>query len=159
MPSLPSSRRSSAARSIRGTSTRCARRCRSVGAPRSIGSTSAGSRAVGLETKVRLFLRSRRVRFRTQAPLEGVGLVDVLVGDRLVIEVDGWGFHRSQSQFENDRRRDFELVARGYLVLRLSYRQVMHDWERTSAGILALLARQEHRWRIGPGGTGPFPAV
>ncbi|KQM82212.1 endonuclease domain-containing protein [Agromyces sp. Leaf222] len=113
----------------------------------------------GLETKVRLFLRSRRIRFRTQAPIEGVGLVDFLVGDRLVIEVDGWSFHSSQSQLENDRRRDFELMTRGYLVLRLSYRQVTHDWERTSAGILALLARREHRWRVGPIGAGPFPSI
>ncbi|WP_127792050.1 type IV toxin-antitoxin system AbiEi family antitoxin domain-containing protein [Agromyces sp. LHK192] len=107
----------------------------------------------GLETKVRLFLRSRRVRVRTQAPIDGVGSVDLLVGDRLVIEVDGWSFHRERDQFENDRRRDFELMTRGYLVLRLSYRQVMHDWPRTSAGILALIARGEHRWsgrRPGP---------
>ncbi|GAA1955730.1 hypothetical protein GCM10009717_22190 [Agromyces allii] len=113
----------------------------------------------GLETKVRLFLRSRQVRFRTQAPIEGVGAVDFLVGDRLVIEVDGWSFHSSRTEFENDRRRDFELATRGYLVLRLSYRQVAHDWDRTAAGILALLGRREHRWRIGRAGIGPFPSI
>lgn len=111
----------------------------------------------GLETKVRLFLRARRVRFRTQAHIDRIGAVDFLVGDRLVIEVDGWSFHSSRDEFENDRRRDFELVTRGYLVLRLSYRQVMDDWERSSAGILALLSRREHRW--GGGRRGPFPRI
>lgn len=111
----------------------------------------------GLETKVRLLLYGRRVRFRCQAPIDGVGSVDFLVGDRLVMEVDGWTFHSSREEFENDRRRDFELVTRGYAVLRLSYRQVIDDWERTSSGILALLARGEHRW---PGRRGgPFPPI
>ncbi|MFF2370471.1 endonuclease domain-containing protein [Agromyces sp. NPDC058110] len=111
----------------------------------------------GLETKVRLFLRARRITCRTQAYVDGVGSVDLLVGERLVVEVDGWAFHSSRTEFETDRRRDFELVTRGYLVLRLSYDQVMHDRPRTSAGILALIARGEHRWpRARPR---PFPRV
>ena len=109
----------------------------------------------GLETKVRLLLRSRRIPFRSQADIEGVGRVDFLVGGRLVIEVDGRGFHTGTA-FEEDRRRDFVLTTSGYLVLRLSYRQVMHDWERSRAGILALIARGEHRWA----GRGPYaPAL
>ena len=104
----------------------------------------------GIETKVRLLLRARRIRFRTQAHVEGVGSVDFLVGDRLVIETDGRAFHTGPA-FEEDRRRDFELVMRGYLVLRLSYRQVIDDWDRTRAGILALVARGEHQWS----GRGP----
>lgn len=108
----------------------------------------------GIETSVRLLLRSRRIRHRVQVHIDGVGRVDVLVGDRLVIEVDGRAFHTGDA-FEEDRRRDFELVTRGYVVLRLSYRQVVHDWDRTRAGILALVARGEHRWS----GAGPHPAV
>lgn len=104
----------------------------------------------GLETKVRLLLRARRIRFRTQAHLDGVGRVDFLVGHRLVIEVDGRAFHTGPA-FDEDRRRDFELVMRGYLVLRLSYRQVVDDWDRTRAGLLALVARGEHHWS----GRGP----
>jgi very-short-patch-repair endonuclease len=104
----------------------------------------------GLETRVRLLLRSKRIAFRAQADIEGVGYVDFLVGERLVIEVDGRAFHTGEA-FEEDRRRDFVLVARGYLVLRLSYRQVMDDWDRTRAGILSLVGRGEHRWA----GRGP----
>lgn len=108
----------------------------------------------GIETKVRLFLRSRRIPFSVQVAISDVGRVDLLVGDRLVIELDGRAFHTGTA-FEEDRARDFELITRGYLVLRISYRQVVHDWDRTRAGILALVARGEHRWR----GAGPFAPI
>jgi very-short-patch-repair endonuclease len=99
----------------------------------------------GTETIVRLLLRGRRVGHRTQAWVTGVGRVDVLVGDRLVIEIDGEGFHTGV-EFERDRRRDFELVMRGYLVLRLSYDMVMREWDAVRDGILGLIERGEHRW-------------
>lgn len=105
----------------------------------------------GIETRVRLLLRSKRIGFRAQVDIAGVGRVDFLVGERLVIETDGRAFHTGAA-FEEDRRRDFALVMGGYLVLRLSYRQVMDDWARTRAGILALVARGEHRWA----GRGPY---
>jgi very-short-patch-repair endonuclease len=69
----------------------------------------------------------------------------VLVGDRLVIEIDGAGFHTGV-EFEADRRRDFELIQRGYLVLRLSYSMVMRDWAEVQRGIVTLIERGEHRW-------------
>jgi very-short-patch-repair endonuclease len=99
----------------------------------------------GTETIVRLLLRGRRVRHRSQVWIDGVGRVDLLVGDRLVIEIDGAGFHTG-TEFERDRRRDFELVMRGYLVLRLSYSLVMSEWDTVSDGVLALIERGEHRW-------------
>lgn len=99
----------------------------------------------GTETIIRLLLRARRVRHRTQVWIDGVGRVDVLVGDRLIIEIDGAGFHTGV-EFERDRRRDFELVMRGYLVLRLSYDMVMSEWEAVRDGVLALIERGERRW-------------
>jgi very-short-patch-repair endonuclease len=55
----------------------------------------------------------------------GALLVDFLWPDRrLVVETDGYRYHRGRLAFENDRARDLELRALGYDVLRLSYRQV-----------------------------------
>jgi very-short-patch-repair endonuclease len=99
----------------------------------------------GTESRIRLLLRSRNIPHQPQARIRRVGYVDLLVGERLVIEIDGAGFHTGP-EFEEDRRRDFELVMQGYFVLRLSYRQVMKEWELVSDGILALVARGEHRW-------------
>ncbi len=57
--------------------------------------------------------------------------------ERLVVEVDGFAFHRSAYQFERDRRRDAELVAHGYRVVRVTWRQLT----RESESVLVRLAR------------------
>lgn len=46
---------------------------------------------------------------------------------RLVIEVDGYAFHGHRGAFEADRRRDQALVAVGYRVIRVTWRQLQHD--------------------------------
>lgn len=42
----------------------------------------------------------------------------------LVVEVDGYRYHRSRRAFENDRRRDARLQLAGYRVLRFTHRQI-----------------------------------
>ena len=101
--------------------------------------------ASGIETVVRLFLRTHGIRHRVQVRFSGVGRVDLLIGDRLILEIDGEQFHTGP-EFEADRRRDLELVMRGYLVIRLSYRMVLNEWDAVSSGILQLVRRGEHRW-------------
>lgn len=81
---------------------------------------------------------------RVQVRIVGVGRVDLVVGTRLVIELDGWGYHADRERFEADRRRDARLSARGYRVLRFSYRQVMDSWSEVRAAILAAVARGDH---------------
>jgi very-short-patch-repair endonuclease len=103
-----------------------------------------GTAESGIETLARLALRRRRLRVRTQVPIARVGRVDILIGDRLVLEVDGREWH---ADFESDRARDRTLVALGYLVIRASYRQVMHDWPLIEAQITELTRRREHLWR------------
>lgn len=105
---------------------------------------SEGSQSRG-ETRLRCFLQSHRIRFRIQVVIEEVGRVDIVIGDRLVIEVDGRAHHLGE-QFERDRERDRELLRRGYLVLRLSYRMLYADWERTQATILQLIRRGDQHW-------------
>lgn len=46
---------------------------------------------------------------------------------RFVVEVDGFRYHGSRPAFENDRRRDTRLVAGGYRVMRLSWRQIVEE--------------------------------
>jgi very-short-patch-repair endonuclease len=103
-----------------------------------------GKAESGIETLARLALRSRNLRVRTQVPIAGIGRVDLLIGDRLVLEVDGREWH---ADFERDRARDRALAALGYLVIRASYRQVMNDWPLVEAQILKLVRRREHLWR------------
>ncbi len=103
----------------------------------------------GLETKTRLSLRSRRVSLRSQVHVPRVGKVDLIVGQRLVLELDGYEWHSRKTDFEEDRRRDRELTAQGYQVLRLSYEQVTNDWPRCEEAILGLIRLRRHLWTRG----------
>jgi very-short-patch-repair endonuclease len=44
--------------------------------------------------------------------------------ERLAIEGDGFAFHAGREQFENDRRRQNDLVLAGWRILRFTWRQV-----------------------------------
>jgi very-short-patch-repair endonuclease len=46
---------------------------------------------------------------------------------RLVVETDGSQFHSHPRAFENDRRRDQILVAHGYRVIRVTWRQLCEE--------------------------------
>ncbi|WP_165759527.1 DUF559 domain-containing protein [Rathayibacter oskolensis] len=74
-----------------------------------------------------------------------MGRVDLLIDDWLVIELDGRRWQGTADAFTRDRRRDAAAVLRGYTVLRFGYAAVVHDWSRTSATILATLARGRTR--------------
>jgi very-short-patch-repair endonuclease len=59
---------------------------------------------------------------------------------RLVVELDGRAFHATAAAFERDRRRDADLQARGWRVLRFSWLQIVQDpgWvARRVADVLA----------------------
>lgn len=100
----------------------------------------------GLETLARLRLRRHGIRVATQVQIVEVGRVDVLVGDRLILELDGREHHLGE-QFERDRGRDLRATGRGYLPLRVSYRQVLYEWHAIEQAILQLVRRGEHEWR------------
>lgn len=104
---------------------------------------SDGGCQSGTETLVRLRLQRRGIRVKTQFYRRGVGHVDLLVGERLVIECDS-RFHDEGGQIERDYDRDIELIDGDYLVLRLRYRHVMLEWERIEAVILRLIRRGRH---------------
>ena len=54
--------------------------------------------------------------------------VDFLWPDqRLVVEVDGYQFHGHRQRFESDRRRDQQLVAAGYRVVRVTWIQLRDE--------------------------------
>ena len=67
--------------------------------------------------------------------------VDVLWPDHhLVVEVDGYAFHSMRSAFERDRRRDAELIARGFRLTRVTWRQITEEPESVIATLAVQLA-------------------
>jgi very-short-patch-repair endonuclease len=90
-----------------------------------------------------LFLRlCRRHRLPMPTPNAPVGrfIADFLWQNRfLIVETDGYRYHRGRQAFEDDRARDTELRMMGYEVIRLSYRQVLDDPHRIATLLAALL--------------------
>jgi len=98
----------------------------------------------GTETIFWLRMRRHRLPMSRQARFPGIGRVDFLVGERLIVEVDGRDFHDTESSFESDRQRDARLSTLGYRVLRFSYRQVMNEWPLVEAAVIAAVSRGDH---------------
>jgi very-short-patch-repair endonuclease len=58
--------------------------------------------------------------------------------ERLVVELDSYPIHTTRRAFESDRRRDRQLQAAGYRVIRITWRQ-LQDEPRTIANELSAL--------------------
>ncbi|WP_035718532.1 hypothetical protein [Gordonia shandongensis] len=103
----------------------------------------------GTETMVRVRLTSRRprLRVRPQAYIDGVGRVDLLIGDALIVEVDGYAYHSDPETFESDRLRDLRARLVGYAPVRLTFAQVVYRWEVVEPLLAQLIARGDHRRR------------
>jgi very-short-patch-repair endonuclease len=69
-------------------------------------------------------------------------LVDALWREqRVIVELDGFAYHKSRAKFEADRRRDAKLTVAGYRVLRITQERLTNEPEAVLAEIRALLAR------------------
>jgi very-short-patch-repair endonuclease len=76
----------------------------------------------------------------------GPYLVDFLWREwRLVVETDGYLYHRGKEAFHDDRSRDLELRRLGFELIRLSERQVEGEPERVAETIAAALRANRKR--------------
>jgi very-short-patch-repair endonuclease len=60
----------------------------------------------------------------------------------LIVEIDGWRYHRARKRFEDDRRKDAALTVAGYRVIRITYRRLRDEPYSVTAQLGALLAQQ-----------------
>jgi very-short-patch-repair endonuclease len=73
---------------------------------------------------------------RVNSRLAGLEVDFVWPRRKLVVEVDGYGYHSDRLAFENDRRRDAKLIALGYRIMRITWRQLCDE----PVGVVARLA-------------------
>lgn len=83
----------------------------------------------------------RLPRPRTNTVVRGHEVDFLWPVEKLVVEVDGFRFHGSRGSFEDDRRRDAELVAAGLRVLRVTWRQIAEEADATLVRVAQALAR------------------
>lgn len=91
----------------------------------------------GLETYLRPRLRWLRIRLVIQTWIAG-HRVDALLGDRLVLQIDGK--HHVGAQRSEDIRHDAEIRLMGYHVIRISYQQMMFEWPQVQDLIMRAVA-------------------
>ncbi|KQZ05172.1 DUF559 domain-containing protein [Microbacterium sp. MEC084] len=122
-----------AIRRIRWTTTAARRVAADVGAHSDAGTESylvRQCRAAGIPCRQQVHLYGRDV--------------DALIGDHLVIQVDGFAFHSDAATRAADLAHDRLLRLRGYTVLRFTYADVMHHWPDVEAQIRSAMAQGLH---------------
>lgn len=95
----------------------------------------------GLETLFKTRLRWLRLPIRPQVWLHG-HRVDFLIGNRLVVQIDGQ--QHQWAQRDSDNRHDAVLMARGFHVIRVTYAQIMFEWPMVQELVLAAIATNSH---------------
>lgn len=98
----------------------------------------------GLESLLRFRLHRLGISLRTQVEIPGVGRVDFVLGDRLILEVDGGPGHEGPESRRKDLRRDVVAASHGFDTLRFDYDMVVNDWPIVEAAIMAKVARELH---------------
>jgi very-short-patch-repair endonuclease len=98
----------------------------------------------GLESLLRLRLRRHGIELASQVPVPGVGTVDFVLGDRLILEVDGKQNHDGAPLRHKDLVRDAVAASHGFDTLRFDYAMVVHEWQLVEAAILAKLDHRLH---------------
>lgn len=98
----------------------------------------------GLETYFRVRMRWLRVPIRTQTWLIGKR-VDFLMGERLVVQIDG-STHVGP-QRDADNAHDAALASAGYTVLRFGYTQIIHEWPAVQEAVMRAINAGCHNRR------------
>ena len=94
--------------------------------------TEAGPALTRSEAEERLLALVRKAQLPAPAANVRIGNYELdfyWQREQVVVEVDGFAFHGSARSFENDRRRDAWLAARGLRVMRVTWRQLTREPE------------------------------
>lgn len=98
----------------------------------------------GLETCFVMLMRDTGVTVQQQAWIDGRP-VDGLIGERLIIQLDGFAYHSSAAERRRDLEADARLGLRGYTVLRFDYQQVFFRPGYVTDVVRTAIAQGLHR--------------
>ena len=76
-------------------------------------------------------------------PLHGYILDALFPVEKVIVELDGWEFHKSKIAFEDDRERDAEMLAHGYVTVRMTWERI-HGRPRREARRLQNILDRAH---------------
>jgi hypothetical protein len=81
-------------------------------------------------------------------PLAGWTVDALWCEERVVVELDGYDNHSTRAQMERDRRKELDLRAVGFLVIRYTRDQVVHQPELVAADLIARLAERRRELEL-----------
>ncbi|WP_439278495.1 endonuclease domain-containing protein [Microbacterium sp. A93] len=97
----------------------------------------------GLETHFVELMRAVGVNVRQQVWIDGHP-VDALIGDRLIVQLDGFAFHSNAGDRRRDIAADVRLRLLGFTVLRFDYQQVLFQPKWVQESIRIAMAQGLH---------------
>jgi Uncharacterized protein conserved in bacteria len=100
-----------------------------------------------LETRFFDEARAAGIGIRRQVRIDG-HRVDGVVGETLIVQLDGFAFHSAAAARRRDLEADARLLLRGYTVLRFDFQQVFFQWDAVLETILMAIAQGLHRREI-----------
>lgn len=106
---------------------------------RALRSRVDGRSESGQESVLRWWLAEAGISFRVQVRFTGLGRVDFLIENRIVVEADSRMAHAKWDEQVRDRDRDLELARRGFVTLRPHYAAIMFAPETVIEAITTLL--------------------
>lgn len=92
----------------------CSQRCRAIDSIK-----SQRKQNTDIENIVEKWLIEKGVVYKKQEDVEGIALVDFLVGLKFCVFADGDYWHSKPSRIKIDKRQAKQLIANGYTVVRL----------------------------------------
>ncbi|MGO4188746.1 DUF559 domain-containing protein [Pseudarthrobacter sp. TAF60_1] len=92
-----------------------------------------------VEVDAQHLFRCNGIDFEPQVQLPGIGRVDFLLDDFLIVEIDGFAFHSKRSDMLRDRRRNNMSTVQGFAVLRYMPEHIWFHPEQVLAEITAVL--------------------
>ena len=101
----------------------------------------------GNESIFRFRMSGLGVAMQSQIWVSGVGYVDFLIGDRLIVEIDSEKHHGGREARLRDIQRDATAAALGAVTLRFDQSQILYDWDYVEATVLAVIERGDHMRR------------
>jgi len=102
-----------------------------------------GARSQAERLFVKLLRGNKITGWKANFPVAGYKVDVVFPAAKLAIEVDGWAYHSSADDFENDRKRQNAISLLGYQILRFTWLDLTEYPDRVLAEIQnALLFRQ-----------------
>jgi very-short-patch-repair endonuclease len=109
----------------------------SPAARRLLQAASDGARSEAERLLVKLLRDNGITGWKTNYPVGGYKVDVTFPKQRVAIETDGWAFHSSQEDFQNDRERQNKIALLGWQVLRFTWRDLTEDPQRVIAEVVA----------------------